>query len=251
MAVTGQDNDRDRPDRRRDPVTELAARLAAHRTWLRTHGADGTRLVTTRTDASLAGADLAGADLADADLWAADLRGTDLSGADLSGALLAGADLTGADLTGARLGKADLSGARAVGARLRRAWLVRTDLSGADLTDADLADAYLVRTDLGGADLRGADLRGADLHVVLVDASTWGPASDDDTRTGSLPRVAGSAGTVGPPDGVVRVVEGTDAVDRTVPQLVALLAAAGAAVTVTEGEPGAPPPWRSGGTTAT
>ena len=98
---------------------DLKAILDAHREWLESGCASGSR-------ANLSGAYLSGANLSGAYLSRANLSGANLSRADLSGAYLSGAYLSGANLSGANLSRANLSGAYLSGANLSRA-----DLSGA------------------------------------------------------------------------------------------------------------------------
>lgn|GEM_PF-1601213 len=216
---------------------DLRALVEAHQVWLRTTGAEGTRL--DLSGRRLGGVALAGLDLSEAILVDTDLTGANLRGTDLVRAVLVRADLTEADLSGAHLAKADLSGVRARRARLRRADLLRADLTGADLTDADLSRTQLVRTDLTDADLRGADLTEADLHLVFVGGSTWGRTTATDAR-----------GTLAAPEAEVSLDESGRSTTRTVAALVQVLAASGARL-VTHPTGGALPEaptwrWRAG-----
>lgn len=94
--------------------------LAPHGEWLRSGGAEGSRLVMRGIDlrglscpgAVLRCADLSGSDLREANLEEADLRGANLRVADLRGANLRGVNLRGAVTIGA-----DVRGARLEGAR--------------------------------------------------------------------------------------------------------------------------------------
>ncbi len=93
---------------------ELKQILAAHETWLKTGGKEGTRADLSRTnlqgahlfDAILTYANLQGANLQEANLQEANLQGTDLRRANLQGAALYRAKLQGANLLSANLTKA-------------------------------------------------------------------------------------------------------------------------------------------------
>ncbi len=161
------------PSDANDLSPKVAAVLAAHREWIDSDGAEGTR--ADFRGARLRGASLRGAVLNRALLEDADLRGANLRGADFQGANLAGANLAGANLSGARLTDASLIEAILSGADLTRAHLVAADLSGADLHRAVLRDVDLSRARLNGTRLSNAQLQGANLiHADLEHADLAG-----------------------------------------------------------------------------
>jgi hypothetical protein len=107
-----------------------ATLLEAHRLWMETDGAEGTRL-------DLSGANLAGADLRDANFTEANLSGVNLYGAVLSEINLSGANLSCAYLFEANLFCAYLSNAN----------LSRANMRGADLTGAIIDTEWTMADD--------------------------------------------------------------------------------------------------------
>lgn len=169
MDTPGQETKVDAPESpapRHPSPEELAAIVAAHKTWLKSKGAEGQQADLRNADlseASLRGADLQRALMTGADLTRADLRGANLRKLDLQGVCLSRADLTGATLTLANLRDVNLSDARARRADLSRTDLCHADLSGASLQGADLSRALLREADLRRANARDASFADADL----------------------------------------------------------------------------------------
>jgi uncharacterized protein YjbI with pentapeptide repeats len=93
--------------------TSLEKILEDHSLWVRTDGAEGTRL-------DLSGADLTEADLSEAALSGAYLSEVDLTGANLFGAIFVNAYAPRADFSGAYMRAVNLSGADLTGARKPR-----------------------------------------------------------------------------------------------------------------------------------
>ena len=133
--------------------------VAAHRKWLETKGAEGSR-------ANLDGTDLAGVDLGGVVLASAGLRRTDLSDANLAETRLDGADLRYATLSAANCSSAGFGVAQLRHADLRLANLENASLRGADLSGARLGGAKLNGADFDGVTLVQTDLREADLSKV-------------------------------------------------------------------------------------
>lgn len=113
---------------------EFEEKLAAHKEWVESRGAAGSK------------ADLAEADLQHSDLISVNLRYADLQGANLKSADLLLADLRDACLVRTNLGESCLVGANLEGANLEGATLddamglLPRQLAGANLHDASLPD---------------------------------------------------------------------------------------------------------------
>jgi uncharacterized protein YjbI with pentapeptide repeats len=158
--------------------------LAAHRVWLESGGARGTRLVVVTADAAarvVRGADLTGCRLEQLRFEGADLVGATLARAELVDVDLQRARIETATLTGARLVHCTLAGAIAEHtsfAELRaercdftraqlatslwnRAHLEHCTFAGADLADTQLGLAHFIACDLRGTSLAGAILAGS------------------------------------------------------------------------------------------
>jgi uncharacterized protein YjbI with pentapeptide repeats len=158
--------------------------LAAHRVWLESAGARGTRLVVVTADAAarvvrgadltgcrleqlrLAGADLVGATLARAELVDVDLQRARIETATLTAARLVHCTLAGAiaehtSFAELRAERCDFTRAQLATSLWSRAHLEHCTFTGADLADTQLGLAHFVTCDLRGASLAGAILAGA------------------------------------------------------------------------------------------
>jgi uncharacterized protein YjbI with pentapeptide repeats len=158
--------------------------LAAHRVWLESGGARGTRLVVVTADAAarvVRGADLtgcrleqlrfAGADLVGATLARAELVDVDLQRARIETATLTGARLVHCTVAGAiaehtsfaelRAERCDFTRAQLATSSWQRARIEDCTFTAADLADTHLGLAHFIACDLRGASLAGAILAGA------------------------------------------------------------------------------------------
>ena len=186
--------------------------LAAHRVWLETAGASGTRLDVVTSDAAdvnvrgarldgcrleglrLAGADLVGTTFADAGLVEVDFAKTRaetaaFTGAQLTACTFAGAAAENSLFAGARVRGCVFDAALFAWSRWERATIEGSQFHATILDEARLPLAHLVDCDLRGAsltnatlagavlercDLRGVDLEGADLRGATLVACAVG-----------------------------------------------------------------------------
>ena len=158
--------------------------VAAHRVWLESGGARGTRLVVVTADAAarvvrgadltgcrleqlrFAGADLVGATLARAELVEVDLQRARIETATLTAARLvyctfAGAIAEHTSFAEVRAERCDFTRALLATSLWTRARLEHCTFAGADLADTQLGLAHFTACDLRGASLAGAILAGA------------------------------------------------------------------------------------------
>ncbi len=149
----------------------LEEMIAQHQLWLKTQGAEGTKLDLSdhdlRNAPSLVGANLTML-VAERAIW----YGRDLSQINLQASVVRHGDFrqcnfTNGDLRGTNFGKCAMVGAKFFKARLEPLFFegnrsLRTSFAGANLRYADFTNAVLRDVDFTGADLTAANFIGSD-----------------------------------------------------------------------------------------